>query len=151
MIWLRATFMTLMVLVLALAAYLTVILLPLSLWFAPGSLVIASTDYNNQPALVIYDRQIKRRVFMHYSVVVHRLVPDMVACEAEGGPFWYEPRRELPPTSEMTLAWLAPGDARCGSLPPGEYVAEACWTATVASLLPAKTECIQSNPFTIRP
>lgn len=126
--------------------------LPLSLWFQPGSLVIASTDYNEQPALVVYGRQIKRRVFIHYSVVVHRLVPDMVACEAEGGPFWYEPRRELPPTNEMTLAWLAPSDARCSSLPPGEYVAEVCWSATVlGGLVPAKTVCVQSNPFTIRP
>lgn len=126
-------------------------ILPLSFWFQPGSLIIASTDYDKQPALVIYDRKISRRVFMSYSVVVHRLVPDIVACDAKSGPFWYEPRRELPPPSEMTLAWLAPSDARCGGLPPGEYVAEVCWSATVlGGLVPTKTVCVQSNPFTIR-
>lgn len=125
-------------------------LVPLSFWFKPGNLVIASTNFDEQPALVIYDRQIKRRVFMRYAVVVHRLVPDLIACEAEGGPFWFEPSRQLPEPSDMTLAWFAPGDPRCARLPPGEYIAEACWTATVASLLPSKSVCIQSNPFTIK-
>lgn len=124
--------------------------LPLSIWFEPGTVVIASTDLNKQPALLVSDRKIKRSVFMSYSTVIHRIYPDRISCEAKGGPYWFHPDRPLPPSKEMTLAWWAPSDPRCSSLPPGEYVMETCWSAQVSGLLPEKKACIQSNPFMIR-
>lgn len=127
-----------------------IVALPLSIWFEPGSVVVASTDHDGQPALVVYDRKIKRRVFISYAAVIHRIQPDTIACEAEGGPYWYDPDRKLPAPEEMTLAWWAPGDPRCSKLPPGEYIMETCWTAQISSLLPEKAICVQSNPFTIR-
>ena len=124
--------------------------LPLSIWFEPGTVVVASTDHDDQPALMVYDRKIKRSVFVSYSAVIHSINPDTIACEAEGGPYWYMPGRELPPPEKMTLAWWAPSDARCAKLPAGEYVLDTCWTAQISSLLPEKSVCVQSNPFTIR-
>lgn len=138
-----------------LAAFLAIIwcilaALPLSIWFEPGKVIVASTDHKDQPALLVYNREIKRRVFVSYSAVIHGIKPDTIACEAKGGPYWYEPGRDLPAPEEMTLAWWAPSDPRCASLQPGEYVMETCWSGKISSLLPEKNVCVQSNPFTIR-
>jgi len=134
----------------ALIAYVLAAAIPLSaFWFQPGQTIVSDTIKGTSPRIA-FTRVIKRPVQMRYSVVVRHVPSLEVACEAVSGTFTYRPDATLP--ESITLAWWAPGDARCAGLTPGEYVMETCWTApAIWRVLPAKKVCRDSNVFTVHP
>lgn len=134
----------------ALIVYVLAAAIPLSaFWFVPGQTIVSDTPVGTSPRIA-FTREIKRPVRMRYSVVVRHVPSLEVACEAGSGTFTYRPDATLP--ESITLAWWAPGDARCAGLQPGEYIMETCWTApAIWRVLPPKKVCRDSNVFEILP
>lgn len=123
-------------------------LVPLDwLWFKPRVLQVADTTVT-EPAAIRFERTIRRDFIGEYSVTV-RGIDRGIVCQASSTRFPYERGATLP--EPLDMAWWAPGDSRCARLyPPGTYSMETCWTGYVwFRLVPAKTTCMESNPFTV--
>ena len=119
-------------------------------WFGfwPGSLFIADATPDRAPA-ILFTRSINRSVRMEYQVVIRELNERRVVCDPQNGPFTYRPDATLP--RDVDLVWWTGGDDRCWPQEPGTYIAETCWTVVrpFYGLVPPKTMCIESNPFTV--
>ena len=117
-------------------------------WFEPGQVVISNSSVE-QPPRVDFSRWIGRPVAMKYQVVIRDIERKSVVCDPASESFMYRPDAQLPENPD--LVWWTGGDNRCWPREPGTYIAETCWTATHLfwGLIPDKTVCRTSNPFTI--
>jgi len=150
-----------------LATYLIGAMIPATaLWFDPGEVEFSDAIAGGRPPALRFSRTIHRPTVIRYSVVVREVIPGghsgLVACEALGGPFTYQPVSG--PLIGKDLSWWAPGDPRCSHLPPGTYLTETVWTvvAPLGDLLPERLRWLEwlipakrvhrtSEPFTILP
>ena len=85
-----------------------------------------------------------------YSVTVRRFENNEIACEAGSAPFLYDPNSVRP--DPLTMAWWAPSDPRCASLPPDVYTMQTCWTVTSRGplgILPNITKCLSTPIFRV--
>ncbi len=119
-------------------------------WYAPGTVIVSDSTVATPPS-ILFDRRIKRPVRMSYQVVIRRVGNDRIVCDPASGPFTYRPTATLP--KHMDIIWWTGADMRCWPRAPGTYVMETCWTASrpFGGLVPPKTECRDSNPFSIHP
>jgi len=133
----------------ALVAWIFMVLIPLQwFWFDPGEVVISNTTVAAPPK-VSFTRTIQRRVLMTYQVVVRDIEKNRVICDPSSEAFSYSPTAQMP--DDADLVWWTGGDDRCWPQEPGTYVAETCWTAVSLffGMVPDKTVCRLSNPFTV--
>lgn len=116
------------------------------LWFDPGPVRIADSVDGKAPA-VGFTRTIHRDTAIRYSVIVRELDTHRITCDGDGGPFTYRTGSTLP--ERIDLRWWAGGE--CWPLPSNTYITETCWTVVrpFLGLVPAKTVCRESNPFTV--
>ena len=119
-------------------------------WFAPGAVVISDTAGDAPPG-VEFSRAIKRDVQMSYQVTIRKMRSKGVVCDPHRGPFTYHADAQLP--EPIDLVWWSGADQRCWPQEPGTYIAETCWTVVRPfwGLVPPKTICRMSNPFTVLP
>ncbi len=117
-------------------------------WYEPGQVVISNSSVENPPK-VDFTRSIRRSVIMKYQVVIRDIERNQVVCDPASEPFTYKPTAKFP--DDADLVWWTGGDDRCWPREAGTYIAETCWTATHLfwGLIPDKTVCRTSNPFTI--
>lgn len=117
-------------------------------WFDPGHVIISNSSVEKAPK-VAFNRKIHRPVLMKYQVVIRDIERNSVVCDPSSEPFTYSSTAQLP--DDADLVWWTGGDDRCWPQEPGTYIAETCWTAThiLWGLIPDKTVCRTSNPFTI--
>ncbi|WP_299663822.1 hypothetical protein [uncultured Ruegeria sp.] len=130
-------------------AWVGVTLIPLGwFWYDPGQVVISNSSIENPPR-VDFSRKISRPVIMKYQVIIRDIERNAVVCDPASEPFTYSPDARFP--DDADLVWWTGGDDRCWPREPGTYIAETCWTATHLfwGLIPDKTVCRTSNPFTI--
>lgn len=120
------------------------------LWFSPGPVVI-SDSAESTPPVVDFERVIHRNTRMSYQVVIRRMATKEPVCDPQRGPFTYRTDASTP--ERIDLVWWSGADARCWPREPGTYIAETCWTVTQPfwGIVPPKTVCRTSNPFTIFP
>lgn len=115
------------------------------LGFNPGIVEVVSGP---APNVVLFSRHIERDIRLRYSVVVRAIETLDIACEAYSNAFTYRAQPGGPITKD--LAWWAPGDARCASLPLGQYAMETCWTwPSPIPFIPNKFICRMSNIFEV--
>ena len=130
-------------------AYAGMFLTPVSYWYDVGDLVVRDAT-QNAPAELEYAGGAVRHFLGSYTVVAREFGSRGIVCEAQGGPFQYDPAAIRP--DPLTMDWWAPSDARCSALPVGVYTLETCWTVhrPFFGLVPNKTQCIVSPPFWVR-
>lgn len=119
-------------------------------WFQPGPVVVSDSVGGAAPVLG-FERTIKRSVQMSYQVTIRKMRSKSPVCDPQRGPFTYRPDAELP--DPIDLVWWSGADVRCWPQEPGTYIAETCWTVVSPfyGLVPPKTVCRESNPFTVHP
>ena len=118
-------------------------------WFDPTSVWVIDTQ-KGQSVYMNVERVVKRDFNGSYTATVRYLSNMAIVCEASGA-LHYNTKSTLP--DPLTLAWWAYGDQRCHgpNLPEGQFILKTCWTVHQPFVvLPEKTVCIDSNPFTIR-
>lgn len=129
--------------------WLAIAMIPLGwFWYEPGQVVISNSSIETPPR-VDFTRVIRRPVIMKYQVIIRDIDRKEVVCDPASEPFTYSPTAQFPTSAD--LVWWTGGDDRCWPREPGTYTAETCWTATHLfwGLVPDKTVCRNSNPFTI--
>lgn len=135
----------------ALVTWAVFALIPLSwFWYEVESILVADTP-EGVPAPIAAERRVIRPVVMHYNVIVRSIPQLEIMCEAGSNEFTYQVTAEN--IKNVDMAWWAPQDPRCLSLPPGEYIMETCWTSTQRfwGIVPDQTVCIDSNVFHVTP
>lgn len=126
------------------ALYLGLAMVPVSYWYTIGDVVFPEA-VEGQPIFMDYSGGARRDFLGSYTVIGRNFATREIVCDARSGPFMYEVAAPRP--DPLTMAWWAPSDPRCKSLPAGAYAIETCWTVhrPFLGVVPARVGCTSAT------
>lgn len=131
-----------------LAVYTAAWLAPASLWFDSRSITVSNT-VAGQAAAVTEDRTIRWSFYGEYSAEVRKVGDDAMICSGSGL-VHYRGGQDGFRTSDL-VEWTD-GNPACARIAPGAYYLDTCRTVLhpLLGIIPAKTACWRSEPFTVQ-
>ncbi len=156
---LRVMFVSMTMIAIVLAVYLSAVLVPATRWYEPRELLVVGQTEDGQPQVTL-ERKIHASFSGRYMVQVRWAEgrgapsdPDYVEAGAlacyGGDETNYKGGLDSPYTA--SLIEFTGDSPRCNSLPDGIFYVNVCWTVLrpYLGLVPPKEICVTSNPFRV--
>lgn len=133
----------------ALVVYTAAWLAPATLWFDSRAITV-SDSVVGRAATVTEDRMIRWTFYGEFTAAVRRVDDDVATACNGSGQRRYIGGQDGFRTSDL-IDWTDNNPA-CAWIPPGTYYLDTCRTVLRAAggIIPAKTACWRSEPFTIK-